>query len=402
MRIHFLFSGPFFVGLFLILFSFFSQADVCTDSVSCREYALLNSSYCLDGQRDFLTFFYVSPSDFSSECSTCSGPDAEYYSECDSSSCPYGYSAELEACWSSDCPYGDCPDPYGPDSTDYYDPDSGGSASPDPDGGGSTTPDSGSGGSSADSDRLINISNQVNSMASSLDSIDEIIEDVLWNMNHNSDTFRGDLSVQTLKIETAISDLGNKVSLGQSSQLSTLYGILLTLQGFVESYESNAGGDDTGGDTGGGDVGGGDYEMVLAQLLSSVKELREVNIANRCASTGEVYSPPEFLGETGDCVPSSSPHVYGSLDTDGLGGFSSAINDSGIGKSASSMANVQISVSSECGGAFKYSLPTGDLPLVSRDMSIDLCVYLNPITPYLRIIALMFWSILGLRIILDA
>ncbi len=75
---------------------------------------------------------------------------------------------------------------------------------------------------------------------------------------------------------------------------------------------------------------------------------------------------------------------------------------SGIGKSASSMANVQISVSSECGGAFKYSLPTGDLPLVSRDMSIDLCVYLNPITPYLRIIALMFWSILGLRIILDA
>ncbi|MEY8197996.1 MAG: furin-like repeat-containing protein [Gammaproteobacteria bacterium] len=400
MRIPFLFSGPFFAGLFLILFSFSSQAEVCTDSFSCREYALLQSPYCLDGQRDFLTFFYVSPSDFSSECSTCSGPDAEYYIECNSSSCPYGYSAEQETCWSSDCPYGDCPDPYGPDSTDYYDPDGGSTGTdpgpfPDPDGG-----DTGAGFSSADSQRLVNISNQVNSMASDLDSIDGIIEDVLWNINNNSDTLRGDLTVQTLKIETAISDLGEKISLGQSSQLSTLYGILLSLRGFVESYESNTGGDTGGGDTGGG--GDGDYEMVLAQLLSSVKELREVNIANRCASTGEVYSPPEYLGETGDCVSPSAPLVYGSLDTDGLSGFSSAINESSIGKSVSTMTDLQITVSSECGGAFRYSLPTGDLPLVSRDMSIDLCVYLNPITPYLRIIALMFWSILGLRIILDA
>jgi len=359
------------------------EPGVCSDSISCREYSLSQASYCLDGTRDFLTFFYVSPSDFSSECNSCSGPTSSQFSECNSSACNYGLNAQTGSCWSADCPYGDCVDPTDSGST---------TGDPIASGGDIIIEVTVQGGDlTVINESIVNLRNDLSMMQPDLEELVSLTEDMIRENGTNTTGIKGSITSQTMTLDNSLQKFEDLMNITQGYQLAELNRISNTLTGFSEDYNDNNLPGSSGGE-------GHDNSDVVAALL----RLREINISIGCEDRGEVYVPSLLPDGVGTCEAPGASYSYTALDTDGLSGLSSAINESSIGSSVSTMTSVQITVSSECGGAFKYSLPTGDLPLISKDMSIDLCVYLNPITPYLRIISLMFWSILGLRIILDA
>ena len=296
--------------------------------------------------RDFLTFFYESPQSFTAECSSCSGPSALNYAECESTYCPYGYDSESGKCWSVDCPYGDCVDPDAEESKEEP---------PEPD----------------DEEEENN------------DKIEALLGDIIRELQ-DPDITREDIQLQTTELKTALTNLSND----NKSSSDEVVAAVKAVEAAVKAIDGNV------------DVEVPEFDD--GDLIDAINNVKETSISNRCAQTGKVYVAPPSPEGTGSCQDPAPSFEYSDLDKETISGLPDAIKETSIGQSVASITEYQIQVSSVCGGAFVYSLPTSDLPLINQDMSINLCTYLDPITPFLRIIALMFWTILALRIILDA
>lgn len=206
----------------------------CDSATTCRAYSLSQYPNCQDGARDVFTFFYTSPSVFSTDgCSTCSGPTASDYSECDSSYCEFGYNAEELSCWTQACPYGDCPDSG-----------SGGNS------GGGTGETSNEnvyvevtvegGDLTVVNESIVSIRNNITDMKPDLEELLEVNKDILLENKTNSSSTNTAISSQTMSLETTIKDFRDLSNLNEGYQLSQLYRMGDSINEFSGDYSANS------------------------------------------------------------------------------------------------------------------------------------------------------------------
>ena len=340
-----------------------SETGDCDSYNSC--FAEADSQSDCDPDRDIFYFTYVSGSNYFYECSECKGPDSSSYPECNS--CPFGYNASTGLCYPVTCPFGDCSEP--------------------------------------------DLNNNEPSRDTSDNSdIVAVIRDLQSDLN--SGVRVTNLSEVTNKLDSISSDIVSEISKIDSelgSQTSQIVDAINDVTQAINDKEISGGGgsSDTPGTTPdtndvcrgenppdfctpcepnevNGQYPAGCSDTELKDLLKKLLAVQEEASCMLGSSDPELCPPddgdePEFSHEA------EAGELYGAFQATEWGGLLTSLETAAAGVSGQCTLNFSIFV-----------------PYANKEMTVDICMWLEPIANNLRMFAIAIWGFLGLRHIFSA
>jgi hypothetical protein len=314
-------------------------ASECDSYSSCKTWAFRQYADCRDGTRDMFYFTYNSPTDFTSECHACLGPDYRTFSQCGNDFCPNGYNPETQLCWSENCPFGDCANP--DDQASTYE---------------------------------VPIPPEPEQKQDSTEKSEALLTDI----NRSVNDVEVAINQQTLDIQNSIDNLKSSNQSGTSEITSRLDTINNTLKDGVPT-------DGTGEQTD------------LTALINEIGELTSESRKQTCIMQGY-----EDADSEGNCIGDNQPNIDMTATNEKLDQIPSRIEETAAMGELSKLKNISLPVSSQCGGAFIYEVPIKIGSIVNKTYTVDLCRWIEPVADFIRIMSLMFWALLSIRIFFEA
>jgi len=350
-----------------------NSGSSCYSASTCLDQARLSQS--CDYDRDMEYFTYVSGSQYFYECQYCNGSSSSSYGECNL--CDFGYNGDTGSCYPVTCPFGDCTNPNDNNQTPE-----------------SPSDDDNTKVVAAIRDLQAEIANGVD-----VNQLPELINIVESFKNQNSDDLES--------VTTSLNDNND-----DNTQL--ILDALGDLKTAVEEVPGGSGSGDGPGNTpetndncqpdengnmasgcvpcepdDNGKYPGGCSDTELKDLLKKIVDIQE---DIRCSVSN--YSPGEE--EDGSACPTLESDEEFSHEGE-AGELYAAFGETAWGGVLTSLETAAQGVSGSC--TLDYSI---FVPIADREITVEICRWLDPISNTLRAFAIAIWGLLGIRHIFSA